>query len=104
MRGSSVAEGPAGPGEAGIPAGAAALEENLCSRAVVAMLMTSRSAAAAASPDIHRIRSTIPIERVTAGPPCRKAVYGLLFELAAGLSRFGTRPLALRPRLATGLP
>src|SRR5215218_8970568 len=38
---------------------------------------------------------------MTGWPPCRA---NTRYELAAGPSRIRTRPLALRPRLATGLP
>src|SRR5205085_6909221 len=73
----------------------------VCSTTPIASARKAESASA----DIHRIRSSTPFDRVISGqPPCRTAVTSLVRELAAGLSRKCARPLALRPRLTTGLP
>src|SRR5947209_11206907 len=70
-----------------------------------ATLHVSASAAIAASADIHRIRSTVLIVRVMSGqPPCRKVIYQCLLIWQLGRLAFLARPLALRPRLTTGLP
>jgi hypothetical protein len=63
------------------------------------MITPTVSTADATSADIHRMRSTIPIVGLIQD---NLRVAKSFARLAAGLPL--SRPLALRPRLATGLP
>src|SRR5947209_1060738 len=98
--GSSGAEEP--PGEDTFVAEPAWMAGIWCRATATAMA----SRADALSAAIHRMRSTSPIERVISGqPPCRKVIYQRGFmNWQLGRLAIPARPLALRPRLATGLP
>ena len=94
IRGSSVAEEPAAS-----DAGAATGAVSGLPTTDRAMITPTVSTADATSADIQRMRSTIPIVGLIQD---NLRVAKSFARLAAGLPH--PRPLALRPRLATGLP